>query len=792
MKSFAQIAAMNFLGALVLGAGLMAEEATVPPMITRVMPVGIRRGATLEVTLEGRNLADIRRVLFDKPGLTAKFVGVSSMPEEPVDPKSTAAVVPLGVKQLAKIEVTASQDAESGLYNFRIETSLGTSNLKPFDVSDLEEVQATEHPPEGGNWSRLPATLIGNMGWPGAEDRFTFEARAGEELVFHTAAAALGSELRTVLTVTDSRGKELARAGDASRRTDPVLIFKVPADGKYTLTVTDLARAGSRNHFYRVHAGALPYVDSVFPLGIRAGASADVSVEGTGLGAVKSVRVEAPTATESGQTIPLRIQTPMGAAINEIRLAVGPEPETAEAGDNDSVATAQPLTLPVAVNGRIQGTHSGKPDEDFYRLSLRKGEHVVAEVMASRLGSRLDSVLEILDEQGREIRTGTVRCLLATLSTLSDRDSKNRGYRLTSIAGYQEGDYVWVDDELNRITFMPDQPDEDIILRNFGGERMAEMNTSPQGHALNAPIYKVEIHGPDAKFPPNGLPVFKLTARNDDGGPGFGADSRLDFTAPRDGEYRLRIKDANGFEGRDLAYRLTVRLDEKDFMLTASPANPNVPRGGRVPVEVTANRVRGYQGPIEVELKGLPNGLKAERSMIPAGQDSTVVVIGSADDPKLEDMAPAPIEVVGRGVADGAQLLRVADARMPLRVVSVMPPPDIVVTAEPREVTLEPGGTAEFTFTVERKNKFTGRVPCIALALPPGVTIDNTGLNGVMIVPGKTSRTVKLKAADWAPATEQPFYVVAQVESNSTTTHAAAPFLIRVRPRTLTADAASK
>jgi phosphotransferase system HPr-like phosphotransfer protein len=791
-KSFAKFVAWNFLGAALAGGGLMAEEATVPPMITRVMPVGVRRGATVEVTLEGRNLSNIRRVLFDKPGLSARFVSVSSLPEDPVDPKSTAAVVPLGLKQQATIEITASNDAETGISWFRVDTPLGTSNMKPFDVGSLEEVHAVEHPMEQGNWSHLPATLVGNLGWPGATDRFGFEARAGEELVFQTVAATLGSELRAVLAVEDSQGKEVARAGDFSRRLDSVLVFKVPADGKYSLTVSDIARAGGRNHFYRIHAGALPYVESVFPLGVRAGASEEVSVKGAGLGGVKTVRVEAPASAESGQTIPLRVKTPMGAALNELRLAVGPEPEVAEAEDNNSAASAQPITLPVAVNGRIQGTHEGKPDEDFFRFNLHKGEHVVAEVMASRLGSKLDSVLEILDEQGRTIRTGTARCVLETPSTLSDRDSRNRGYRFTSTAGFQEGDYVWVDDELNRIAFMPGQPDEDIILHNFGGTRMAEMNTSPQGHPTNSHIYKVELHGPDATFPPNGLPVFYLTARNDDGGPGFEADSRLDFTAPRDGEYRLRVNDANGLQGEDFAYRMTLRLEEKDFMLTASPANPNVPRGGRVPVEVTANRVRGYQGPIEVELKGLPNGLKAERSTIPAGQDSTVVVVESADDPKLEEITPAPIEVVGRGFSDGAKLLRVADAEMPLRVVSVMPPPDIVVTAEPREVTIEPGGTAEFTFHVERKNNFTGRVPCNALALPPGVTIDNTGLNGVLVVQGKTSRTVKLTAADWAPSTEQPFYVVAQVESNSTTTHAAAPFLIHVKAKTLSADAARK
>ncbi len=791
MKSFAKLPGL-ILFAAIMAASLAAQDATIPPMITHVSPVGLRRGASVQVTLEGRNLADIRHVLFDKPGLTAKYLSVSSLPEDPVDPKSTAAVVPLGLKQRATIEITAGEGAEIGIHHFRVETALGTSNLKLLDVGFLPEVRAVEHSTEQGDRTQLPATFVGDMGWPGDTDRYNFDARGGEELVFQTVAAVLGSEFRAVLSVEDAQGKQVARSGDASRRPDTVLIFKVPADGKYSLTVTDLARAGGRNYFYRVHAGPLPYVESVYPLGIRAGASLDVAVKGAGFGDVRSVRIEAPTEAGGGKTLPVRIKTPMGAALNEVRLAVGPEPDMGEVETNDTAESAQLLVLPVAVNGRIQEGRSGKPDEDYFRFHLRKGERVIAEVMADRLGSRLDSGVEVLDEQGREIRTATVRAVHETPFTLFDRDSKNPNYRLTALSGFLEGDYILVDDELNRIVFLPDQPDEDIVVRSFAKERFAEMNTSPQAHPINVPIYKVQIHDPDKQFPPNGLPIFHLTARNDDGGPGFGADSRLDFTAPREGEYRLRIKDVNGLEGEDFAYRLTVRLEENDFMMTANPPNPNVPRGGRVPVEVTANRARGYQGAIEVELKGLPKGLSAARSMIPAGRDSTVVVIEASYDPALEQLAPAPIEVVGRGFANGARLLRVADPDLPLRVVSVMPPPDIIVTAEPREVTIEPGGKAEFTFTVERRNNFHGRVPCNALGLPPGVTIDNTGLNGVMIVEGKTSRTIKLTATDWAPAGEQPFYVVAQVESNSTTTHAAAPFLIRVRPKTLTVAAGSK
>ena len=48
------------------------------------------------------------------------------------------------------------------------------------------------------------------------------------------------------------------------------------------------------------------------------------------------------------------------------------------------------------------------------------------------------------------------------------------------------------------------------------------------GHALLRPVYKVEVHPPDAAVTPTGLPVFDLVYRNDDGGPGYGrGDSPL-------------------------------------------------------------------------------------------------------------------------------------------------------------------------------------------------------------------------------------------------------------------------
>ena len=141
------------------------------------------------------------------------------------------------------------------------------------------------------------------------------------------------------------------------------------------------------------------------------------------------------------------------------------------------------------------------------------------EVAAARLGSPLDSVVEVLDSQGDAIPRATVRCLYQTQTTLVDRDSKSLGMRLVSTAGLHENDYLMIGDELDQIAFIPDQPDADVLLKGFGDERFSLLGTSPSLRPLNTAVYKVQILPPEAKFPPNGLPVFHLTERNDDGGP---------------------------------------------------------------------------------------------------------------------------------------------------------------------------------------------------------------------------------------------------------------------------------
>ena len=269
--------------------------------------------------------------------------------------------------------------------------------------------------------------------------------------------------------------------------------------------------------------------------------------------------------------------------LNEPRLEVGDVPEILEQEPNNTIAQAQAVSIPVTINGHIDGgaVSGGKPDEDYFRFHASKGEQLSIDVAAARLGSPLDSVIEVLDANGNAIPRATIRCLNQTTTTLSDRDSRGVGIRLVSTAELHERDYLMVGDELNQIDYIPDQPDADTNLKGMDDLRVAYLGTSPDVHAINTPVYKAQILPPDAIFASNGLPVFHLAWRNDDGGPGYGADSKLDFVAPADGDYVLHLSDVRGMEGGDFAYRLTIREAVPDYRLKAEPANLQHPQGRR-------------------------------------------------------------------------------------------------------------------------------------------------------------------------------------------------------------------
>jgi len=772
-----------------------ADEPMIPPSVDSIYPAGMERGSTAEFTINGRNLSGATEVIFDGPGITGKVTGIADVPEKITGPRAgedLGAQVPLGKKQTATLQVTVAQDAWPGIHRFRVKTPLGTTNTIAFAIGTLPEVKRhAKMPLDSGTPAQmveLPATLIGTIASPGDEDTYQFHGKAGEEVVFRVQASQLGSALASMLVLRDSSGQVLARAGKSDIRPDAALHCKLLQDGQYTLSITDRNRGGGGGYFYRLDAGPLPYITGFFPLGVRAGFTTEVAVEGANLGTIRQVKVNPPSSPSGWTTIPLGANIGGMRPLNEPRVEVGDVPEILEQEPNNFIAQAQTVSIPVTINGHIDGGAGagGKPDEDYFRFQAGKGEKLSIDVAAARLGSPLDSVIEVLDANGNAIPRATIRCLNQTTTTLSDRDSRGVGIRLVSTAELRERDYLMVGDELNQIDFIPDQPDADTILKGMDDLRLAYLGTSADVHAINTPVYKAQILPPDAIFASNGLPVFHLAWRNDDGGPGYSADSKLDFVAPADGDYLLHLFDVRGMEGPDFAYRLTIREATPDYRLKAEPANPNIPRGGAIPVTVSVVANRGFEGSIDIDVKGLPQGVSASPATIVGGQDSAVVVLTAGLDAQI-DAHPGAIQIVGHARVNGHELVRTANsfggADPGLQLVSVIPPPDVVVTTDSREVSLEPGKEATVTLHIQRQNGFKGRVPCDVKNLPPGVRVVNVGLNGVLVTEDQSSRTFTLRAEDWAQPVEQPIYVVATVESNSPTMHPSAPVLLQVAPK---------
>jgi hypothetical protein len=769
---------------------------TRPSNIAEVTRHGLQRGTTATVTIVGTNLTDANAILFDDPRLTARIVrhaviGTDKPRRATTD--TSAPLTDLATRGELTIEVTAAADAPIGEHVMRVRTPLGTTPARVIEVGAL--VEAVEDEPNGETPAplTLPVTVNGDMGWPGDVDRYGFAAAAGDTLVFAIEASGLGSRLDSKLTIRDASGTLVAENDDENGAArDAVIIHTFAAAGRYTIDVADAAGGGGTNTPYRLSAGALPYVTEHFPLGGPRDREASFSIAGANLGdsskgtaalvLPESTRTAGlPAPSTPSDIVPIELRIGDRAALNDLVAARGEAPEIMEREALAGSPAGQAIVLPVTVNGRIAPRKDGSSGDTF-RFTARKGQKIVLSVAAARLGSPLDATLEVLDAAGRPIPRAVVRPVWQTAVDLRDRGSQDSGLRMLAWSELRKGDAVFVDRELMRVQELPKGPDEDVRLTNFRGRRFSYEGTSGESHALTRPIYKVEVHPPGTTFSPNGLPVFTLYQRNDDGGPFYGRDPYLDFTAPAAGEYLVRVRDSRGESGPRHAYRLTVAPPQPDFTLSVAPANPNVSRGGRVAVTVFAFRHDGFDGPIDVEVGALPAGLRATRGVILPGHHQVAVTIEAAADAPASSV---PLIVRGRAQAGTRTLERSIDPMRTLAVVSVTEPPPLrIVSVSPALVELRPGESAQIEAVIERLGGFAKRVPLAVQNLPFYTTIPDIGLNGILITEQPDRRAFTITADARATPLEQTLYVTARAEVNGgePIEQASTPIVLRLLP----------
>ncbi len=637
-----------------------------------------------------------------------------------------------------------------------LDETTGKVQSEPLPMKPKHPVSTS---PSVGDKIVLPATIEGLIGRAGQTDYYRFDAKAGQEIGVQLLSSTIGSKLDPLLQLTDSSGHVLIES------TNGLLGQRVAKDGVYAVGIRDREYRGDATMTYKLSLGDLPVVTSVFPLGVQRGTETEVHIEGVNLGATKSVRVKAPAEAVIGTRLPIKVDTSKEPALGAPSVVVGEFTEVVSAEKGNT------LPVPGTANGRL-----AEPGETAtWKFNAKKGERLIVEVHARRLGTPLDSTIEILDAKGKPVPWVTLRCLARTYTAFRDHDSASPGIRLENWSELSMNDYLLVGNELMRINDLPKNPDDDCQFFSEKGQRLGFFGTTPTHHPQGQPMYKVSLHPPGTTFPPNGLPVTTLHYRNDDGGPGYGKDSRLFFEPPADGEYAVRIGDARGQGGPQYAYRLTIRPPQPSFTVSFNPTAPAVSKGSALPITVTAERTDGFDGAIELQLDNLPPGFSAPTTTIPAGENATSFSLFAALDAAVPAQA-LPLKLIARAKIDGKELMREVTGGLP----KVIEPGDIVTTTEQTEVTVKPGGEVRVTVTVERRNGFTGRIPLEVRGLPHGVRVLDIGLNGILITEKETTRTFVIYAEPWVEPTTHPFVVLAKREGKNTE-HAAKSVILQVK-----------
>ena len=190
-------------------------------------------------------------------------------------------------------------------------------------------------------------------------------------------------------------------------------------------------------------------------------------------------------------------------------------------------------------------------------------------------------------------------------------------------------------------------------------------------------------------------------------------------------EITLAVEDLAERGGPHFGYRLSVRKIAEDFRLSLASPLVNIPAGGTAVVNVAADR-RGYNGPIQLSVDGLPAGVKAQGGYIPreyvdANNARTFnrrgVLILSAESEVTLD--PRELIVYGEGKTDAGESIK-RRARGPGVAIDVT------------------GATAQGV--VDRQRPLTA--PWLGLDLPaaltstPAATLEITHVNSVRMEEG--------------------------------------------------------
>lgn len=374
-----------------------ASAQTSYPMIMSVSPVAAQTGQTSEHTLESRySLFGAYRVLVSGAGVTGEVSTKMELDKNGKEPALTK----------IQLKFAVTEDALPGVRDFRVIGPTGASTLGQIVVTkDPVQTEAPKNDTAAtAQKITLPGNVCGTVEKAEDVDFYRFKVEQTTTLTFHCQAMRLQDKIHDlqthvdpIITIRDAQTNSTLASVDNSYAADPFLAHEFQP-GEYLLEVRDVRYSGNRYWNYSIEVNDRPFVSHVYPSAVAKGQTANLQLVGSHLPVVGTVAWQAPADFEQftiDVSLPIEsgLSNPVAVVLSDLPVAVETEDE------NNTTDGAQTVSFPGAVSGRIES----EADIDCYSFEAKKGDKVSIEVKARRNRSGLDSIIRILNADGKRL-----------------------------------------------------------------------------------------------------------------------------------------------------------------------------------------------------------------------------------------------------------------------------------------------------------------------------------------------------------------------------------------------------
>lgn len=387
------------IAAALLANSLTSHAQTAYPMLMSIEPVAARIGTSSEHTLRSRySMSGAYAVIISGTGIQGEVIAADKAGAEQSKSQSSESL---------RIRLNVAADATPGVRDLRVATPVGVSTVGQLVIVADPIVRESEDsgPAQTVQTISIPAAVCGRIEKAEDVDQFKFNATEGEELSFNVACMRIQDRIHDlqqhadpILTIRNAAGSTIATS-DNEFRGDPFIRHQFKLAGEYVLEIRDVRYQGNTYWGYCIEINRRPLVTGLYPVGLVKGATTPVEQIGFGLDAQAVTEICMPSDARAG--VSLVSVAPSESIRQAVPVVVADRaPQLESTGDNDSTGTAQIVSLPGGINGRIEKAG----DLDLFAFDAKKGESFTFDLMASRVRSSLDSHVRILGPTGIQLQ----------------------------------------------------------------------------------------------------------------------------------------------------------------------------------------------------------------------------------------------------------------------------------------------------------------------------------------------------------------------------------------------------